>query len=100
MAIKIHLIENKKLLKFYQEISDFRKNCILKNSTFKIHQLDEEIFSFERKNEHNSVFVILNRTSKIKVVDIPEEIPERYKISGMTNKIYLLPYSSKIIRTN
>lgn len=92
--------EDKELLKFYQEISDFRKNCILKNSTFKIHQLDEEIFSFERKNEHNSVFVILNRTSKIKVVDIPEEIPERYKISGMTNKIYLLPYSSKIIRTN
>ena len=92
--------EDKELLKFYKRIGEFRKRCILKDTTFKIHHLDKEIFSFERQNENISVFVIVNRSSKIKLVDIPEEIPKRYKTSGMTNKLYLLPYSGKIIQTN
>lgn len=85
--------EDKMVLKYYQKIGNVRSECILKNSKFIVCQADEEVFSFMRKNKSTTAFIAVNRSSKIKVLDIPKEI----KTSNSDEKRYLLPFRSTII---
>lgn len=94
--------EDSELLEFYRNIGKFRSNYKGKGSTFKVNYSDEEIFAFERRNETNSIFVVVNRGKRKREIEIPEYFMEEEKtkmfmLNADIDKRYLLPYGGIVI---
>ena len=90
--------EDVELLDFYKCIGKFRTQYKGKNSNFKIILSNQNVFAFERENEENSVFVVVNRGNEAQKIDIPENFMESNKKFELNvDGDYLLPYGGIVI---
>ena len=95
--------EDLKLLEFYQKIGKFRNKYVGKNSQYKTLYYDKDIFAFERKNETNSVFVVVNRGEYPRDFEIPKEFEKnlseslKFEINANIEERCLLSYGGIII---
>ena len=89
------------LLDFFKYIGYIRNNeRFLEQANFEINNLTNNIFSFERKNDRNSILVMVNRTDQEQDIIIPSEYQNYEKVytlkKGSLNK--LKPYGGIAIK--
>lgn len=92
--------QDKKLLCYFQEIGEFRKQYQGAGSSFEVLYADNDVFIFRRKNGKNSVFVAVNRGEQRRYVDVPEDFKHSSKtftLNANTDQNYLEPYGGMII---
>lgn len=95
--------EDLELLEFYQKIGEFRNKYVGTNSQYKTLDYDKDIFAFERKNETNSVFVVVNRGEYPRNFEIPKEFEEnlsesvKFELNVNIEERCLLAYGGIII---
>lgn len=100
--------ENKMLADFYHKIIKIRNNEDgLKKGKLSIFETDPNVFAFERKYENESVIVLVNVSSKAKLIKEINlsgdyvnllDISEKYKFAGSDSVITIFPYDLKILR--
>lgn len=95
--------EDIELLKFYQEIGEFRSKYIGRNSQYKTLYYDKDIFAFERKGNKNSIFVVVNRGKYPRNFEIPKEFEtnlsecQKFELNANVDERCLLAYGGIII---
>ena len=91
---------NTDLLEFYQTLGAIRKENkqIFKNAEFQEIALEGGLFAYERTNEHGSIYVFVNNSSKLFTLDLPSKYIELISNSVYENKMEITPYGYGILK--
>ena len=100
--------EDKELIKFYCKIVSIRNNENgLKKGDLNIHEIDPEVFTFERNYENEKIIVLVNVSNEQKLIKGINlngsyinlfNVNEKYKFIGNNSVISVFPHGFKILR--